>query len=103
MALITFLLILPTAYLLYVRLNKKKLKAIKKKHPSGSPNFETYQVLYSTRTLALLILLSALFVLDLLGNLYKNSQASGWASLLVFVSTLILLGLYIWWLSKERK
>jgi hypothetical protein len=69
MALITLLLIFPTAYLLYVRLNKKKLKAIKKKHPAGSPNFEVYEVLYSTKILALLMFLSALFVLDLLVNL----------------------------------
>jgi hypothetical protein len=73
-ALITLLLILPTAYLLYVKLNKKRLKAVKKKHPVGSPNFEAYRVLYSDRTLALLLFLSFLNILGLLVHLYKNTH-----------------------------
>lgn len=53
LVLITLALLLLTVYLLYVRFNKAKLRAIKKKHPAGSPNYEIYRVLYSTRTFSL--------------------------------------------------
>jgi hypothetical protein len=105
MALIALLLILPTVYLLYVRLNRKKLQAIKKKHPAHSPNFEMYGVLYSDRTLALLSFLSVLSIFNLLTNLYKatHAQATGWVSFLAFIGTFLPIGMYVWWLSRRKK
>lgn len=105
LALITFLLLLPTVYLLYIRLGKTKLEEIKKKHPVGSPNFEVYRVLYSTRTLAAWLFISVSFIGNLLVNLYKSShpQGSTWDSLLVLSSFIVPLGLFIWWSAKNNK
>ncbi len=104
LALITLLLLLPTAYLSYVRFSKSKLKEIKKKHPVGSPNFEVYRMLYSTRTLVTLLFLSVSFIGNLLVNLYKSSHSQGSteASLLVLSSFLVPLGLYVWWSAKNK-
>lgn len=94
----------PAVYLLYVRFNKTKFKAVKQKHPTGSPNFELYRALYSTRTLVFWSFLSVLFVINLLSNLYKNAhiQAPIWVSLLVYWSFLLPLGSYIWWLAANK-
>ncbi len=103
--LITLLLLLITTHLLYVKLNKAKLKVVKKKHPVGSSNFEAYRVFYSTKTLAIFTLLTSAFVAGLLVDLYKDGQPQGsvWASLLVLSSFIIPLGLFIWWSAKKNK
>ncbi len=101
----TLIPLLPTVYLLYVKFNETKLKAVKKKHPVGSPNFEVYRALYSTRTLAVLIFLTAVSVIDLLVNIYKNThpQGSTGAVLLVLGSMIIPLGLFSWWLIANKR
>jgi len=103
--LITFLLLLPTVYLLYVKFSKTKLKAVKKKHPVGSPHFEAYRVLYSTRTLVTFSFLSSLFVIGLVVNLYKSTHTQGsiGAALLILGSMLIPFGLFIWWSAMNKK
>ncbi len=105
LVLITLLLVLPTVYLLYVRFNKKKLKKIKAKHPAGSKNFETYRVLYSTRTLIFLSFLSLLLITDLLENIYKNTQPEGSIRVALFAvgGILLPLGLWIWWSVTDKK
>jgi|GEM_PF-2786120 len=109
MAFLTLTALLPlllTIYLLYVKFSKTKFKEVKKKHPVGSPNFEIYRVLYSTRTLAILIFLTTVSVVDILVNIYKSThpQGSAWAAFLVFSGLILPLGLFLWWsVAKTRK
>lgn len=104
LALITLLLSLLTMYLLWVRFSKTKIKAVKKKHPVGSPNFELYRELYSAKTLAFTAFLSVSSIISLLVNLYKSGRTDApiWMSLLILASTLAPLGLYVWWLAKKK-
>lgn len=103
--LVTFLEVLATAYLLFVRFNKKKLKTIKKKHPVGSPHFELYRVLYSTKTLLFWSFLSSTSVVYLFSKLYLNAhpQDYGWVSLLNFGLFILLLVAYFWLQRKGKK
>ena len=101
----TLIPLLLTTYLLYVKFNKTKLKAAKKKHPVGSPNFEVYRVLYSTKTLVILIFLTTVSAIDLLINVYKSTrpQGSAWATFLVFSGLVLPLGLFVWWSAANKK
>lgn len=101
----TLLPLLLTSYLLYVKFDKTKLKAVKKKHPVGSPNFELYRMLYSTRALAVLIFLTTISIIDLLINVYKSAhpQGSAWTTFLVFAGLVLPLGLYLWWSAMNKK
>ena len=103
--LMTLLQVIPTVYLLYVRFNKAKLKAVKKKHPVGSPHFETYRVIYSTQTLTALLFLSSTSVVYLLSKLYQNAhpQDSGWVSLVTLGCFILLSIIYFWLQRKNRK
>lgn len=105
LAFLSLLFLSCTTYLLYVRLNKAKLQAIKKKHPSNSKNFELYRVLYSTKTLVLSVFFSLTFVTSLFANIYEslNPVSSVWASIVILVFTLLPIGLLLYWLIANRK
>jgi hypothetical protein len=105
LTLITFLLLLPTVYLLYVRFNKSKLRAIKKRYPVGSPGFEAYRVLYSTRTLVTSSFFSLLSIIYLLFNLYQSAHVQGsvWIALIVLGGFLLLESLRRLLLATNKK
>jgi ABC-type sugar transport system permease subunit len=101
----TLLPVVPTIYLLYVRFNKKKLAAIKKKHSTGAPNFELYRVLYSTETLAAVGFFSSISVVYLISKFYQNAypQEAGWSALLALVCFALLNVTYFWLRRKNKR
>jgi len=100
----TLLFLSFTVYLLYVRFNKAKLKSIKKKHPIGSPNYEAYRTLYSTKTLLDAASASTIFLIILFGNIYKSAQpaSSDLASVLIFGGMVLIFGLHFYGLRRIK-
>lgn len=104
---ITLLSFSATIYLLYVRLSKKKLEAIKKKHPKDSKNFELYKVIYSTQTLVLSAFFSLMLIIRLLVNVYESlsPEATILSSSVILLLTLLPIALLFYWtrISKNSK
>ena len=98
-------LVIFTAYLLYVRFNKAKLAAVKKKHPKNSKNYEMYKIIYSKKTLVLSGYLSLILLSNFIVHAFVRStdEKSTGALLFILVLTLLPFVVFIYWLKDNKR